>query len=122
VAGHAAGEGLCFGAVAHRTNQGQVGEAFDGVFDLMGQVFCYRRRGNGDGVLQESVLLALVAERKRTEVGEDLHHTEVFAVEGFGAAVGENPDGAALAFGLPREKDAVGDEGSVDLHDVEEEL
>ncbi len=54
------------------------------------------------------------------EVGEGLHHAEIFGVEGLGALVGHDEDGALDVFDMPGEEKAVGDGRCFDAEELEE--
>ncbi len=54
------------------------------------------------------------------EVGEGLHHAEIFHVEGLGALVGHDEDGALDAFDVPGKEEAVGDGRRLDAEEFEE--
>ena len=80
-----------------------------------------RLAGGGDGGLVEELGALLDLEHGHSgEVGEHFHHAAVFEVEGLGAGVGHDEDGAADVFDVPGEKDAVGDGRGGDAEDLEE--
>jgi len=58
--------------------------------------------------------------RHRGEVGEGFHHAEIFHVEGLGASVGHDEDGALGVFDVPREEEAVCDGRCFDAEQLEE--
>ena len=97
-----------------------VGEALQGVVDLVGEVVGHAGGGGDGGLFEELGALAKLEHGHGGEVGEGFHHAEVFGVEGLGAVVGHDEDGALNVVDVPGEEEAVGDGRSFDAEDLEE--
>ena len=121
VGGQFGGEGVFAGACGLLLGKEElVGEALQGVVDLVGEVVGHAGGGRGTGLSEELGALAKLEHGHGGEVGEGFHHAEIFHVEGLGALVGHDEDGALDVVAVPGKEEAVGDGRGLDAEDLEE--
>jgi len=121
VVGGLTGEGVRVGTTLGG-EEDVVGEALERVIDAVGEIVGHAGGGGGGGLLVEFVLLGLMADGDRGEVGEALQDAVVLGIEEGERVVGDDPKGAAGLVDLPGDEEAVGDGRGVDADGVEVEF
>ena len=96
-----------------------VRQALQRIVDPMSKIVGHGNRRIRASLGQKLVLLTLLPDSHRGKVRQNLHQVQIFAVKGFGAAMGDDEDRSSHLFHFPRQQDPVPHQGSVDSQDVE---